>query len=198
MTDERALCATEIRWTGDLWFSTNPADRDEAKRICARCPIRLGCAEAGLANPQTRGVWGGLSTRDRANRRGQTVDGADPDNEGDDEPLRRQACGTNGAFIVHRQRDEDCPKCEAAHAERLEAKRLIRLEEEHAKGGTATGAAIHRRMGELPCLECGQAEIVDRRDAKARWRAEGRRAWAQRGGAGGGAADAQAATEQAA
>lgn len=198
MTHDRALCATEIRWTGDLWFSTNPADREQAKQICARCPIQLACAQAGLADPSTRGVWGGLSTRDRGRLRGQT-DGPDPDDEADDAPRRRVACdGSESSFLSHRTVGEHCPRCEQAHTVRLEAQRRARLAEEHAAGGSATGAQIHRRLGEALCLDCGQAEVVDRRRAKARARAEGAAAWAARGRASGGARGAQTATGRAA
>lgn len=193
-----ARCATLVPTLGDIWCSTNPQERAYAKALCIRCPIRYACANTGLADPAARGVWGGLDAGDRAAYRKGPA-GPNPDDEADDALRRRVACdGSESSFLSHRTVGEDCPRCEQAHATRLETQRRARLQEEHAQGGTAAGAQIHRRLGETPCLECGQAEIVDRREAKARARAEGARAWAARGRTSGGAAGAQTATEQAA
>lgn len=37
-------------------------DTTAAKRTCARCPVRIQCAEAGAGE---EGVWGGLTKRER-------------------------------------------------------------------------------------------------------------------------------------
>ena len=150
MTTARALCATEIRWTGDLWFSTDPADRAQAKRICARCPLQPSCAQAGLdLGGGARGVWGGLSSGDRRVLR-TGVAGPDPDDEGDDSPRvsERRPCGDEAAYLGHRHFGEECEECQAAHDVHVEARRRARLEEEHAKGGTGVG-----KIGRAPRRE---------------------------------------------
>jgi WhiB family transcriptional regulator, redox-sensing transcriptional regulator len=53
----------------------NPAPDDAggieaARRMCARCPIRLDCLAVALAIPRARGIWGGLTEPERlAHRR---------------------------------------------------------------------------------------------------------------------------------
>jgi len=42
------------------------ADPDEeAKAICAGCPVRSSCLEYALAKPERYGVWGGMGERER-------------------------------------------------------------------------------------------------------------------------------------
>lgn len=41
------------------------AQLDDAKRICAGCPVRETCLEWALTTGETTGVWGGLSERER-------------------------------------------------------------------------------------------------------------------------------------
>jgi WhiB family transcriptional regulator, redox-sensing transcriptional regulator len=43
----------------DLWFAEKPAEIDEAKRLCAGCPIRFECLAGALARHEPWGVWGG-------------------------------------------------------------------------------------------------------------------------------------------
>lgn len=197
MPTTRALCATEIRWTGDLWFSADPADRARAKDICHRCPLLAGCAETALADPTTRGVWGGIDTRGRANLRGQTIYGPDPDDCTDAADItgavpvlsrKAQPCGGKGAFLAHRRYDETCEQCETAHAARIETQRRARLDEEHAAGGTDNGHRIHRLLRETPCEACHNAALRVRAETKARAREHGAREWSARGTA---AADSQ-------
>ena len=42
----------------------------EAKAICARCPARAACLAYALADSDLRGVWGGVSERERRRMRG--------------------------------------------------------------------------------------------------------------------------------
>ncbi|MFV8141921.1 WhiB family transcriptional regulator [Mycolicibacterium senegalense] len=37
-----------------------------AKRICRRCPVRVGCLDAAIGSGQRYGVWGGFTDPDRA------------------------------------------------------------------------------------------------------------------------------------
>jgi hypothetical protein len=179
-TTDRALCATELRWTGDLWFSTDPADREQAKEVCGRCPLLFSCAQAGQGH--TYGVWGGQDAGDRLTARG--VLGV-PNPDDDELPPRtaRRPCGDEGAYLVHRQRGEDCDICDPAHDARVRAERLVRLGEEHDLGGTSKGAAIHRRLGQQVCVRCRAAAAREQAERKARGRAEGARAWGAATGA---------------
>ncbi|WP_372341900.1 WhiB family transcriptional regulator [Nocardia sp. CC227C] len=43
----------------DLWFAESPAQLEEAKALCASCPIRQGCLTAALDRGEPWGVWGG-------------------------------------------------------------------------------------------------------------------------------------------
>jgi WhiB family transcriptional regulator, redox-sensing transcriptional regulator len=38
---------------------------DQAKQVCARCPVLLECREHALAQPAPYGVWGGLTAAER-------------------------------------------------------------------------------------------------------------------------------------
>jgi hypothetical protein len=180
---DHALCATLIHTRGDLWFSTDPKEREEAKAICRRCPLTAACAQAGLdLGDQARGVWGGMSSGDRRfHRTGEQA--FDPDDESDDSVRRRprQPCGTEGAYLVHRSRGETCELCETEHEARVEVERRARLDELH---GSDAGHRLHRLLGETPCQACHDAAIEKRAVDKARRREEGRAAWARRSTAG--------------
>ena len=43
----------------DLWFAENPAELEQAKRLCAECPVRSGCLAGALDRAEPWGVWGG-------------------------------------------------------------------------------------------------------------------------------------------
>ena len=43
----------------DLWFAESPAQLEEAKALCAECPIRVACLSAALDRAEPWGVWGG-------------------------------------------------------------------------------------------------------------------------------------------
>ena len=49
---------------------------DAARQICARCPIRRECLRVALATPDTQGIWGGLTTGERARFNPQDADAA--------------------------------------------------------------------------------------------------------------------------
>jgi WhiB family redox-sensing transcriptional regulator len=54
-----------------LTTPTAQADTEQAKRLCAGCPIAASCLKWALAHPsETRiGVWAGTTTRQRAHLR---------------------------------------------------------------------------------------------------------------------------------
>jgi WhiB family redox-sensing transcriptional regulator len=41
------------------------AREEQAKRVCARCPVLLECREHALMMPEPYGVWGGLTAAER-------------------------------------------------------------------------------------------------------------------------------------
>ncbi|WP_072687865.1 WhiB family transcriptional regulator [Rhodococcus marinonascens] len=43
----------------DLWFADSPARLEQAKALCAPCPIRSRCLDAALDRGEPWGVWGG-------------------------------------------------------------------------------------------------------------------------------------------
>ncbi|MFC9753002.1 WhiB family transcriptional regulator [Streptomyces sp. NPDC056921] len=137
----------------DLWASTLPADHAEAARICQGCPLRLACADHALNRPEERGTWGGLTAKERR-RILRPGDETWLDAQG----RVRVPCGTYKALCAHIRYGEECQACRDAQAIRVEAQRRARLVEEHISGGSATGAAIHRRLGEDVCLGCLRAE----------------------------------------
>lgn len=44
----------------------DPDGAAEARAVCARCPVRDACAEAGAREPA--GIWGGLTAAERRGR----------------------------------------------------------------------------------------------------------------------------------
>ncbi|MFI6365842.1 WhiB family transcriptional regulator [Nocardia sp. NPDC050412] len=43
----------------DLWFAESPVQLEQAKALCASCPIRKGCLTAAMDRGEPWGVWGG-------------------------------------------------------------------------------------------------------------------------------------------
>ncbi|WP_442943794.1 WhiB family transcriptional regulator [Nocardia sp. NBC_00508] len=43
----------------DLWFAESPVQLEQAKALCATCPIRKGCLNAAIDRREPWGVWGG-------------------------------------------------------------------------------------------------------------------------------------------
>ncbi len=43
----------------DVFFSDDPADIEQAKRICTSCPVREGCLDYAIGHREPCGVWGG-------------------------------------------------------------------------------------------------------------------------------------------
>jgi WhiB family redox-sensing transcriptional regulator len=68
----RAACRGE---DPELFFpvgSTGPAalaQSTEAKKICARCPVRRACLVFAMATGQEYGIWGGLTESERSQLR---------------------------------------------------------------------------------------------------------------------------------
>jgi WhiB family redox-sensing transcriptional regulator len=47
------------------FFPSDGAGVEQARKICAECPVRLECLEHALAERIDHGVWGGCSERER-------------------------------------------------------------------------------------------------------------------------------------
>jgi WhiB family redox-sensing transcriptional regulator len=43
----------------DLWFADTPRDLEQAKELCANCPVRTECLAGAQARHEPWGVWGG-------------------------------------------------------------------------------------------------------------------------------------------
>ena len=69
---ERAACRD---LDTSLFFPESESDADEAKKVCATCPVREACLEFALVTRQNDGIWGGLTEteRRRIRRRRQTA-----------------------------------------------------------------------------------------------------------------------------
>lgn len=48
-----------------VFHPVNEDDGDEAKAICALCPVREACLEYAIVAREKDGVWGGLTARER-------------------------------------------------------------------------------------------------------------------------------------
>ena len=58
----RGSCAKE---PPALFFPSDGAGVEVARRICAGCPVQQECLEYALRNRIDHGVWGGCSERER-------------------------------------------------------------------------------------------------------------------------------------
>jgi WhiB family transcriptional regulator, redox-sensing transcriptional regulator len=63
---EQALCAQA---DPEAWFPERATPAPVAKAICARCPVLEPCRVYALDRPELRGVWGGMSERERRSAR---------------------------------------------------------------------------------------------------------------------------------
>lgn len=49
----------------EIFFPVTDEEAEEAKVICAVCPVRQACLEHALASREREGVWGGATERER-------------------------------------------------------------------------------------------------------------------------------------
>lgn len=68
---DQALCAVLCR-SGEAdpawWFPSQhrpTPEKDLARAICFRCPVREECLDWAVKLPELHGIWGGLSVRQR-------------------------------------------------------------------------------------------------------------------------------------
>lgn len=57
-----ALCA---QVDPAIFYPEKGRQSDDAKKICARCPVAAECLEYGLEKSDGWGTWGGLAPEDR-------------------------------------------------------------------------------------------------------------------------------------
>ncbi|WP_301126800.1 WhiB family transcriptional regulator [Streptomyces cacaoi] len=134
---------------GDLFVPDHPSPpasvTDEARDLCAACPVRAACADWAISTRQPHGIWGGLTPEERQPPRQR----------------RRPACGTETGWRSHRMLGEDCAICQDAHVERQRAERLVRLEREHREhGGSPTGYRLEVLLGLPTCALCRAARAA--------------------------------------
>lgn len=90
----------------DLWFvERSPAEEREAMGICGMCGVREACLEYAMGVPWLRGIWGGVTARQRdAVRRGtRTLQDAPTGHA----PCRRG----HDAWIVTERGHRACAEC---------------------------------------------------------------------------------------
>jgi WhiB family redox-sensing transcriptional regulator len=49
----------------DIFYPVSDEEADDAKAICALCPVEHACLEWALSNRESDGVWGGATERER-------------------------------------------------------------------------------------------------------------------------------------
>jgi WhiB family redox-sensing transcriptional regulator len=49
----------------EVFFPASDEEAEEARAICAMCPVRQACLEHALAHREREGVWGGCTERER-------------------------------------------------------------------------------------------------------------------------------------
>lgn len=50
----------------EMFFPPVEQEADEAKAICASCAVQQPCLEFALASSEPFGIWGGLTSQERA------------------------------------------------------------------------------------------------------------------------------------
>jgi WhiB family redox-sensing transcriptional regulator len=53
----------------DLFFPERGGSTEEAKEVCRGCVVQAECLDYAMQNDEKRGVWGGLSRRERIDLR---------------------------------------------------------------------------------------------------------------------------------
>jgi WhiB family transcriptional regulator, redox-sensing transcriptional regulator len=49
----------------DIFYPVTDEDAEDAKAICAQCPVQQACLEWALSSREREGVWGGATERER-------------------------------------------------------------------------------------------------------------------------------------
>lgn len=68
---ERAACRG---WPSELFYPEREEDArrtEQARIVCRACTVQAECLAFAVANKEPAGIWGGLSTKERARPRGR-------------------------------------------------------------------------------------------------------------------------------
>jgi hypothetical protein len=65
------------RIVADKFFSYNPTEMAEAKKLCFSCPVRKDCIKWALENNQIWGIWGGKDEQEIRRTLSVNADGAE-------------------------------------------------------------------------------------------------------------------------
>ena len=85
-----------------LFFPERGESTDQARAVCAACPVQTDCLQAALDRKERFGIWGGTSARERKHLRRLI------------QP-RTISCGTTAGYDKHRRDDTPiCDDCENA------------------------------------------------------------------------------------
>ena len=119
----RADAACRGMDTVAVFFPTRAQSVAPALAVCNRCPVKDECHTEAMINPDTYGIWGATSHRQRRATRSANNPGHAPARK----PIDH---GTNRGYQAHHRRHDDpgpCLECREAHnAHRREAKAAIR------------------------------------------------------------------------
>ena len=89
---QEATCAQPVnRDKIEYFFSSDPAEKNEAKNMCFSCPVRKDCLQWALEHRQIHGIWGGK----------------------DETEIRRTLSVTFLGEETRRRRFPNCPHCSA-------------------------------------------------------------------------------------
>jgi WhiB family redox-sensing transcriptional regulator len=120
--EDRALCA-EV--DPELFFPEGQGNHGfrDAKRVCLACEVRAECLGYALEHPELRGVWGGLSERERGARR-QPAAGVSA------APAAARDARPHGTLTAYRRHyrlgEKPCEPCRQANARDLADRKLRR------------------------------------------------------------------------
>ncbi|CAN5601145.1 hypothetical protein BH24ACT5_BH24ACT5_17330 [soil metagenome] len=95
----------------DLFFPQQGQPSDQAKAVCAGCPVRTECLNYALTHYELFGIWGGTSQKQRRRlRSGPRVNAV--------------ACGTRSGYQTHQRLHEAvCDACREASNTYMRARR---------------------------------------------------------------------------
>ena len=147
----------------DLFFVTVPHSGripgnsyDAAKMLCAQCPVKADCLQAGMN--EVHGVWGGLSPTERQDLRRSS--GVRPERR--PKPIEH---GTKAGYYAEKHRGiEHCQRCREAYG-------AARAEERQAR--TPADITLHGRSGYTLGCRCDICRTSNR-GGQAAWRARQR------------------------
>ncbi len=124
----------------EVWFPINEATGSgPAKALCQTCPVRQRCLDWAVSTGQTAGVWGGLTTDERAELRRPAAAAAAVHKAANRRPVA--LADTSGDSSARRR--GHCTGCRASHPLR------------------ADGTIGYHRTGRIRCDGVGGAPVME-------------------------------------